>query len=187
MKTQKRLFVSFLILGMFLAFTVQTSSAATNGYYRFPTLRGNTLVFSAEGDLWIVENQGGMARRLTTHPGEETYPTISSDGKTLAFSATYEGPTELYTMPIEGGMPERRTYEADSSTAVGFTPDGLLMYTTRAYSTIPDPQLLTLDLNTGATIRIPLYQASDGLSQMLVVHFSLNISNVGCAQYQCRK
>ncbi|MFC2160051.1 S41 family peptidase [Acidobacteriota bacterium] len=162
MKIQKRLFLCVLIIGIITAFSVQSLSASTSGYYRFPTLRGNTLVFSAEGDLWIVDSQGGVARRLTTHPGEETYPTISADGKTLAFSATYEGPTELYTMSIEGGMPERRTYEADSSTAVGFTPDGLLMYTTRAFSTIPDPQLITIDLKTGAILRIPLHQASDG-------------------------
>jgi len=104
----------------------------------------------------------GISGCLTTHPGEETYPSISADGKTLAFSATYEGPTELYTMPIEGGMPERRTYEADSSTVVGFTPDGRLMYTTRAFSTVPDPQLITIDLKTGEIFRIPLHQASDG-------------------------
>ncbi|MEE8378058.1 MAG: S41 family peptidase [Candidatus Aminicenantaceae bacterium] len=162
MKIRKRLMVSIFIFGMAMAFTVLASSASTNGYYRFPTLRANILVFAAEGDLWIVDSQGGMARRLTTHAEEETNPAISIDGKVLAFSASYEGPTELYTMPIEGGMPERRTYEADSSTVIGFTPDGLLMYTTRAYSTIPDPQLITVDLKTGATFRIPLHQASDG-------------------------
>ena len=162
MKIRKRLFVSTVILGMILALTVQAPSASTNGYYRFPTLQGNTLIFSAEGDLWIVESQGGVARRLTTHAGEETNPAISPDGKILAFSASYEGPTELYTMPLSGGLPTRLTYEADSSTAVGFTPDGQLMYTTRAFSTIPDPQLVTIDLKTGSIFRIPLHQASDG-------------------------
>lgn len=159
---QKRLFVPFIIFSLIQVFSVQASSASTNGYYRFPTLRGDKLVFAAEGDLWIVDSQGGVARRLTTHAGEETNPAISPDGTTLAFSASYEGPTELYTMPIEGGLPTRLTYEADSSTVIGFTPEGKLMYTTRAYSTIPDPQLVTIDLKTGSTFRIPLHQASDG-------------------------
>jgi tricorn protease len=162
MNIQKRLFVTCVILGVILGLTVQASSASTNGYYRYPTLRGNSLVFSAEGDLWIVDSQGGVARRLTTHAGEETDPAISPDGKLLAFSASYEGPTELYTMPLDGGLPTRLTYEADSSTVVGFTPDGQLMYTTRAFSTIPDPQLVTIDLKTGNIFRIPLHQASDG-------------------------
>ena len=40
------------------------------GYYRFPTIHDDTVVFAAEGDLWRVEDTGGLAQRLTTHPGE---------------------------------------------------------------------------------------------------------------------
>src|SRR3954453_17997422 len=73
----------------------------TLGYYRFPAIHGDTIVFAAEGDLWRVDRRGGVATRLTTHPAEESRPAISPDGKTLAFSAAYEGPTEVYTMPID--------------------------------------------------------------------------------------
>ena len=86
------------------------------GYYRYPTIHGDRIVFAAEGDLWTVPTAGGLARRLTTHLGEETHPRISPEGKTLAFTATYEGPKELYTMPLDGGLPQRWTYESDSST-----------------------------------------------------------------------
>ena len=48
---------------------------------------------------------GGVASRLTSHPADESYPAISPDGTTLAFSAAYEGPTEVYTMPLAGGSP----------------------------------------------------------------------------------
>jgi len=77
MKIQKRFYVSLITLGIVLVFFVQASNASTKGYYRYPTLLGDTLVFAAEGDLWIVDSQGGAARRLTTHPGEETHPAIS--------------------------------------------------------------------------------------------------------------
>ena len=187
MKIRKRLFVSFVIFGMFLVFTVQASSASTNGYYRFPTIRGNTLIFSAEGDLWIADIQGGVARRLTTHAGEETNPAISPDGKILAFSASYEGPIELYIMPLDGGLPSRLTYESDSSTAIGFSPDGQLMYTTRAYSTIPDPQLIQIDLKTEKSSFIPLHQASDGSydDTMKTLYFARpGFHNNNTARYQ---
>ena len=82
------------------------------GYYRFPAIHGDTIVFAAEGDLWRVPRTGGLAQRLTTHPGEETAPVISPDGETVAFSGTYEGGTELYTMPLAGGLPTRWTYDA---------------------------------------------------------------------------
>ncbi len=149
-------------LGTILVFTSTSSAASIQGYYRYPALHGNTLIFSAEGDVWSVDIQGGQARRLTTHAGEETHPAISPDGQTLAFSASYEGPTEVYTMPLEGGVPTRWTFEADSSTVVGFSPDGHLIYTTRAFSTLPDPQLVSIDLKTNKTKLIPLSQASDG-------------------------
>jgi tricorn protease len=131
------------------------------GFYRDPALRGDVLVFQAEGDLWSVPLGGGAARRLTTHPGLESNPTISPDGSTLAFTATYEGPAELYTMPIGGGRTVRRTFDNEASLATTWMPDGRLVYTTRAYSTLPSPQLVALDLGSGSVERIPLYEATE--------------------------
>ncbi len=132
------------------------------GYYRYPALAGDTVIFAAEGDLWTVSAEGGLARRLTTHPGEETHPTISPDGARVAFSAEYEGPREVYSMPVTGGLPNRLTWEADSSLATTWTPDGRLVYTTRHYSTLPDSQLVAIDLDDGTYERLPLAEATEG-------------------------
>ena len=131
------------------------------GYYRDPDLHGNIVVFAAEGDLWAVPVTGGVARRLTTHPAEESHPTVSPDGERLAFSANYEGPMEVYTMPLAGGLPTRHTWEEGRSRANTWTPDGRLVYATAQYATLPDLQLVTLDLEGGYE-RIPLSQASEG-------------------------
>lgn len=133
-----------------------------NGYYRYPDLHGNTLVFAAEGDLWRVSVEGGLAQRLTTHAEEERYPAISPDGKTLAYSASYEGPTEVYTLPLDGGMPTRWTYEGESSMVNGWTPDGKIIYQTRAYNKLPNQQLVTIDLKSKVKTVVPLHQASEG-------------------------
>lgn len=137
-------------------------AAVPAGYYRMPALRGDVLIFVSEGDLWRVPAGGGRATRLTTHAGEELHPAISPDGKTLAFTATYEGPTEVYTMPIDGGLPTRRTWGASRTTFVGWTPDNKVLYSTREYSTLPSSQLVTIDLATNARERIPLYEADQG-------------------------
>ena len=137
------------------------AASAAKGFYRFPTIRGTTIVFAAEGDLWVVGTDGGVARRLTSHPGQESDPNLSPDGKTVAFTARYEGPTEVYTMPIEGGVPVRRTFEAEPSTATTWSPSGDLIYTTQHFSTLPDPQLVSINLKSGDRTRIPLNNASE--------------------------
>ncbi|MEP5612900.1 MAG: protease, partial [Cyclobacteriaceae bacterium] len=131
------------------------------GYYRYPDISGNKIVFSAEGDLWTVSLAGGLAQRLTTHQEEENFPSISPDGTMVAFSASYEGPTEIYTMPISGGLPTRWTYESDASIANCWTPDGKIAYNTRAFSKVPDQQLVTIDPKTKNKELIPLFQASE--------------------------
>ncbi len=148
-------------LSLFCLFCAATAFAGQQGYYRFPALHGTTVVFTAEGDLWTVDLIGGMARRLTSHPGMESHAAIAPDGATIAFSAEYEGPTEVYTMPAGGGIPTRRTYDGNAR-VVGWTPDGKILYTTRRYSGLPDARLYTIDLRTDSTVSIPLAQASDG-------------------------
>jgi tricorn protease len=133
------------------------------GYYREPAIHGDTIVFTAEGDLWTVGIAGGVARRLTSHPGEETHAAISPDGRTLAFSAAYEGAKEVYTMPLAGGLPVRRTWDGDEDLlGVGFTPGGRVLYATRRLSTLPDWQLATVDLAAGERRVLPLSQAAEG-------------------------
>ncbi|MDX2132976.1 MAG: S41 family peptidase [Planctomycetota bacterium] len=141
---------------------------ATNlGYYRQPTLHGTTVVFVAEGDLWRTTLEGGAATRLTSHPGDESTPQISPDGTLVAFTATYEGPTEVYVMPLEGGRPTRLTHDAARAAVVGWTrgeggrAPRVIASTTR-FSTLPNVQLTLIDPRTGSRERVPLWQASDG-------------------------
>jgi len=154
------LFKGLLFLLFFIA-QINAYSQGFEGYYQFPDIHEDRVVFSAEGDIWIVSLTGGLAQRLTTHAEEERFPTISPDGKTIAFSASYEGPTEIYTMPITGGLPIRWTYESDLSLANCWTPDGKIVYDTRAYATLPNRQLVTIDTKIKQKKRIPLSQASE--------------------------
>jgi tricorn protease len=129
------------------------------GYYRFPAVHGDTIVFSSEGDLWSVGIHGGAAQRLTTSPGMERLAYIAPDGKTVAFQADYEGPAEVYAMPITGGLPERRTWDGGARPA-GWTPDGRLMVITRRYSTLPTDHLVLID-GQGKREIVPLAEAAE--------------------------
>ncbi len=140
----------------------QSTPGGTAGFYRFPAIHDQTVVFAAEGDLWSVPIAGGLARRLTSHAAEETNPAISPDGATLAFTGRYEGAAALYTMPVSGGTPVRRTYDGDAANATTWTPDGKLVYTTVNYAGIPKPGMVQLDLRNGTRTLVPLAGASEG-------------------------
>jgi tricorn protease len=133
---------------------------ARRGYYRYPAIHNDTIVFTAEGDLWKVDAKGGTATRLTSNTGEENHAAISPDGRTVAFSAEYEGPRDVYTMPIDGGLPERRTWDGDAIVA-GWTPDGRVLVRTDRYSDLPDPKLVAID-SVGHREIVPLASASEG-------------------------
>jgi len=79
---------------------------------RFPAIYDNQIVFTYAGDLYSVTADGGIARKLTNHNGFEMFARFSPDGQTLAFTAQYDGNTEVYTMNAMGGVPRRLTYTA---------------------------------------------------------------------------
>jgi tricorn protease len=97
---------------------------------RFPAIHGNQVVFTYAGDLFTVPVTGGVARRLTSDIGFEMFARFSPDGKTLAFTGQYDGNTEVYVMPAQGGVPKRVTWTAtlgrdDVSDRMG--PNNLVM------------------------------------------------------------
>ena len=115
-------------LWLVLTLSFVASARAETGYYRYPTLARDTLVFASEGDLWRAPATGGAAVRLTSHPEEESSPALSPDGRWLAFNAHYDGPTEVYVMPAAGGAPKRLTFEGGNVRVIGWTPDGRLTF-----------------------------------------------------------
>jgi len=105
---------------------------------RQPDIQGETIVFAYAGDLWTVARAGGMARRLTSHEGLERFPKLSPDGKTVAFTAEYDGNLDAYTVPVEGGEPTRLTWHPDVDQVAEWYPDGKsILLRSRRASFIP--------------------------------------------------
>jgi tricorn protease len=96
----------------------------TPGYFRFPDLHQDRVVFVSEDDLWTAPSEGGIARRLTAGLGTVSSPFFSPDGATLAFTGREEGHNEVYVMPSEGGPVRRVTYLGANSSVIGWTLDG---------------------------------------------------------------
>lgn len=77
---------------------------------RNPDVSDTEIVFAYANDLWIVSKNGGKAKHLTSAKGMEYNPKFSPDGRTIAYSANYDGNLDIYTLSTLGGIPERITH-----------------------------------------------------------------------------
>ncbi len=137
---------------------------------RFPNILGNQVVFTYAGDLYTVDINGGIARRLTSHPGFEMFAKISPDSTKIAFTAQYDGNTEVYVMPAQGGVPTRLTYTAtldrdDVSDRMGpnnivmaWTPDSKnIIFRSRCFSYNSfRGQLFSVSVDGGMPVEVPI-------------------------------
>eukprot|EP01134_Creolimax_fragrantissima_P000721 CFRG0721T1 len=138
------------------------------GYYRYPCVHKDVVLFCCEDDLWTVSITGGYARRLTTFPGVVSYPILSRDGKFVCFTVTDEGYQELYVMRSTGGSAKRMTFlGAAISRALAWTSDGeSVVFTSSHNQTMPTMRdLFHVAMRGGTVVKIGL-----GLAD----HFSFN-------------
>jgi|ABSO01.1.fsa_nt_gi Protease, putative len=96
-----------LLAGAFMASPAAAAFEDETLLIRQPSVAEGTVAFAYAGDLWIGSLQGGDARRLTVHPGVESDPFLSPDGRFVAFTGRYDGSPDVYVVPTAGGDPVR--------------------------------------------------------------------------------
>ncbi|NER17968.1 S41 family peptidase [Spongiivirga citrea] len=116
-----------LITGL-LCLSFAISSAQGTQLLRQPTISKTHIVFVYANDLWKVPISGGDAVRLTTDDGYEQGPQFSKDGKWVAFTGEYDGNSDVYIIPIEGGTPKRLTWHPGGDFVQGWTPEGEVLF-----------------------------------------------------------
>ncbi|MEX0968259.1 MAG: S41 family peptidase [Bacteroidia bacterium] len=102
------------LLQVFLLLSLSVSAQELNEarLLRFPAISGDQVVFMQAGDLYTVTGDSGIARRLTSHAGIEAFPRFSPDGRWIAFTGQFDGNSEVYLIPAQGGTPRRLTFTA---------------------------------------------------------------------------
>ncbi len=167
-----------LILGLLLVWFQGASAQPADEarLLRFPAIHGDSMVFTYAGNLYTVPAAGGVARRLTNHEGFEMFARFSPDGKQIAFTGQYDGNTEVYLMPAEGGTPKRLTYTATlgrddvsdrmgpNNIVIGWTPDGKnVLFRSRMNSFNPFiGQLFTVSTDGSLPEQLPLPRGGFG-------------------------
>lgn len=158
-----------LLLVLLLPLFLSAQEGGEARLMRFPATNGQLIVFTYAGDLYSVPVSGGMARKLTSDIGFEMFSRFSPDGRTIAFTGQYDGNTEVYTIPAEGGVPKRLTYTAtlerdDVSDRMGpnnivmaWTPDGkYIVYRSRKQAFGMAAQLFKVPVEGGLSEQLPL-------------------------------
>src|ERR1051326_5708523 len=98
--------LALVLSSLCLAFGLNAQLKLTR-LLRQPTIGGGHIAFSYGGDLWIVDDKGGEARRLPSDAGLEYFPHISPDGKQIAFTGEYGGTKQVFVIDVGGGGPKQ--------------------------------------------------------------------------------
>ncbi|MCP4248611.1 MAG: protease, partial [bacterium] len=110
--------------GLLAVLSMGCATKAESHLMRMADVHHDQIVFTYEDDLWLVPSVGGDARRITNDPGSEQWAKFSPDGARLAFTAQYDGGTDVYVMDARGGVPRRLTYHPSSDRVLEWFPDG---------------------------------------------------------------
>lgn len=156
-----------LTVGLALLITSagMAQSRPSAGMIRFPDVSEDKIVFSYADDLWLVDKEGGVATPLASPAGQEQFARFSRDGQTIGFIGNYDGNSDIYTLPVSGGIPNRVTYQGAEEQLCDWTPDDQLLYSTNGYSGLgrqprlytassqrPSPEKVAVPYGTNGTI-----------------------------------
>ncbi len=158
----KSVWLVVLLVALALAGVLMTAAPSETRLMRYPDISRDQVVFVYAGDLWVSPRAGGLARRLTAHPGDEQFPKFSPDGKWIAFTGEYDGNADVYVVPAEGGEPRRLTYHPGNDMVLGWSRDGKkVLFRSNRYSTPPSfTRLFLVSLNGGSAEVLPVPRAS---------------------------
>ena len=130
---------------------------------REPTLSKESVVFIYANDLWKAPIAGGDAIRLTSGEGYESFPHFSPDEQWIAFSAEYDGNTDVYVIPAEGGTPKRLTFHPGADIVQGWSPEGEVLFrSSRNGRPTRLNQLFTVDKDGGLPVEVDVPRAAYG-------------------------
>ncbi len=118
---------------------------------------GGQIVYSAGGDLFIINADGTDPRQLTSGPTRDNQPAVSPDGSTIAYQVN----SDIYIMSLDGQQqrPVRETRELEM--IPGWFPDGRLAYVSQQGGRRNQSRtVMSLDLDTGT----PAQVTPDGVS-----------------------
>jgi tricorn protease len=153
-----------IIAGLFMASLFMQISAQGTLLLREPSISNSHIVFVYANDLWINAIGESGAIRLTSSVGAEQDPHFSPDGKLIAFTGQYDGNTDVYIVPLEGGEPQRLTWHPGVDQVLGWMPDGneILFSSGRMAQPSKRSRIYKIGVDGGMPQALPPHRAAVG-------------------------
>jgi len=125
---------------------------------RYPDVSASHITFVYGDDIWIVEKSGGTAAKLSSPPGVEMFPRFSPDGSRIAFTANYEGNSDVYVIESMGGIPKRLTYHGMFDRTLDWHPtdNSILFASSRESGRQRYNQFYTISTEGGMPEKLPV-------------------------------
>ncbi len=147
---------SLFVVSLLLFTTVHSQISAH--LMQHPDVSETQIAFIYGDDVWVVPKSGGVAYRLSSPDGMESYPRFSPDGTMIAYTANYGGNSDVYVIDSKGGIPKRLTYHGMLDRVLGWTPDGksVLFSSSRESGRQRYRQFYTISISGGAATKLPV-------------------------------
>ncbi len=151
------LFCFCLILSFSPAPAVRAVVQPHGGMMRYPDVSSTHIAFVYADDIWVVPRSGGVASPLASPPGGEAFPRFGPDGRTIAFNGNYDGNDDIYTVPVEGGIPQRVTCHSSGERLCDWSFDNRLLFAVSGLGGLArHTQLFTVQETGGLPNRLPV-------------------------------
>lgn len=137
-------------------------AGTTPGWIRKSSISpdGQKIAFAWQGDIYIAPIGGGTASKLTSNPAMDSDPLWTADGKNIVFSSDREISKDVWTVPVEGGIPRRLTTYGGSEVPLAVSADGKVYFSANIqpdvkYDGFPgDPQLYAVPFEGGRPVQV---------------------------------
>ncbi|MEH6537614.1 MAG: PDZ domain-containing protein [Psychroserpens sp.] len=136
---------------------VFAASAQVSGkLMQYPDVSDTHITFTYGDDVWIASKTGGVANRLSSPIGAESFPRFSPDGTMIAYTANYNGNNDVYIINSSGGIPKRLTFHGMNDRVLGWTPDGnsVLFASSRESGRQRYNQFYTVSITGGPPVKL---------------------------------
>ncbi len=161
---------TYRILSVVIAISLCSGWASAQEPIRFARMPdispdGRLIAFSYQGDIWVVEAIGGVARPVTAHEAHDTSPVFSPNGRSIAFSSNRHGSYDVFVVSVTGGKPRRLTYDSANDMVNGWSPDGgKVLFTSRRPTEFPfSDELYTVAVEGGREQRVSVFEGREGV------------------------